>query len=313
MPIRQYAASRIATARSASCASAGPSKSTVKWSPSLRPKRAVQRRLLAPRLEPLHDLRVIGGVLERLLIRVDRAVDVAGLIEHRAEQQRRGGQRRIHLQRVQQETPRVVLTRLQVRRHACTKEQRRLLRRELQRLVERRDGVLDAAGIERVPSRARQLGGGFPLGERRRRGQEDQQQRQDWTHASILPVWRPDLASGFDSVATSALSAFPHGSLTTSAPSIRHHAAMSTRTRGTALALSVTLCQCRLCQRAEDTSFGPAHRSSSTRLADVQLPRGTDTMVGVLGRQVLRGSLEAYYRGSTRIAFEGFNGRQRRA
>ena len=121
---------------------------------------------------------MIGGVLERLLIRVDRAVDVARLIQHRAEQQRRGGQRRVHLQRVQQKPPRVVLPRLQVRRHACTKEQRRLLRRELQRFVERRGGFLHSAGIQRIPPRAPELVGRFPLGERRRRGQQDQQQRE---------------------------------------------------------------------------------------------------------------------------------------
>jgi len=67
---------------------------------------------------------------------------------------------------------------------------------------------------------------------------------------------------------------------------------MSTRTRRTALALFVTLCHSGCASVPKTPALVRPTGPAFTRLADLQLPRGTDTMVGLLSGQVLRGSLE---------------------
>ena len=95
---------------------------------------------------------MIGRMGERLLIRLDGAVDVARLIQHVAEQQRRRRQRRLDLQRIDEEAPRLVR-----RVPAGARPRRRrassdgLLRRDLQRLVECRGRFLDASRIRARP------------------------------------------------------------------------------------------------------------------------------------------------------------------
>jgi hypothetical protein len=67
---------------------------------------------------------------------------------------------------------------------------------------------------------------------------------------------------------------------------------MNALTRGTALALSVTLCPAACASVPTTPAMVRPTGLAATRLADVQLPRGTETIVGLRGREALRGSLE---------------------
>jgi len=67
---------------------------------------------------------------------------------------------------------------------------------------------------------------------------------------------------------------------------------MSTRTRGTALALFVTLCHSGCASVPKTPALVRPTGPAFTRLADLHLPRGTETMVGLLSGRVVRGSLE---------------------
>ena len=82
----------------ASSASAGPSKSTVKWSPSLRREPIVQRRPLRHASSLVWQHLVIGAA--RAPPRTsDRGVEITGAIEHVPEEQRRRRQSRLAIRR----------------------------------------------------------------------------------------------------------------------------------------------------------------------------------------------------------------------
>ena len=82
--------------------------------------------------------RMAGCVDERLLVGVDRAFDVSRLVQHRAEHQRRFRQLGSIRERVDQQPPGIVFMPLQTCGDAGAEQQRRLLRRDLERGVERR-------------------------------------------------------------------------------------------------------------------------------------------------------------------------------
>jgi hypothetical protein len=154
--------------------------------PELLRETLMERRFTAPRFEPGGEDLVRRGVRQRLLVDLDRTGQVVGAIQHFPEQQGGWEERGLDIQRVDQQTAGRVGLAEQVGRETGAEEHGRLLRHPFECLGERRCCLLRPAGVQRIPTGARLLGGREPL---RRRGfagrhHEHDRERDDLMHSA---------------------------------------------------------------------------------------------------------------------------------